>query len=202
MSSCEIAPPRRAGVALAAALAACSLLLSACTVAPLYGNQGPGGLAAPGSVAGELAYVSIVAPRTREELEVRNHLIFLLGGGAGEPAAPRYEVTLRVVSQRRSSATVQIATEDQPTAGTVTVTAIYSLRDLQSREIIGRGRRAIVASFDRPRQEFASIRAERDAQDRAARELASLLHMTIAQHLAGHRPVRGAVGTDDLDVVE
>ena len=39
------------------------------------------------------------------------------------------------------------------------------------------------AAYDVPLQEFAAIRAERDAENRAARELAELLRLVIAQDL-------------------
>jgi len=49
---------------------------------------------------------------------------------------------------------------------------------------VASGRRSISSSFDRPLQEFAAYRAQRDAEDRAARELADLLHLAVAQDLA------------------
>ena len=45
------------------------------------------------------------------------------------------------------------------------------------------GRRQIASSYDIPRQEFAAVRAERDAENRAARELAELLRLALAQDL-------------------
>ena len=44
----------------------------------------------------------------------------------------------------------------------------------------GRGTRQVTASFDRSRQYFARLRAERDAEDRAARELAEALRLAVA----------------------
>jgi LPS-assembly lipoprotein len=41
-----------------------------------------------------------------------------------------------------------------------------------------------MSSFDVPRQSFAEMRAEIDAQNRAARELAQLLQLAIAQDLS------------------
>ena len=49
---------------------------------------------------------------------------------------------------------------------------------------IAAGKRNVSASFDRPRQEFARLRAERDAENRAARELAELLRLAIAQDMS------------------
>jgi LPS-assembly lipoprotein len=40
-----------------------------------------------------------------------------------------------------------------------------------------------------PRQQYAALRAERDAQDRAAREIAEQLRLAVAQDLS--KPGRG-----------
>jgi len=73
---------------------------------------------------------------------------------------------------------------DQPTAGTVTLTSRYRLTDIRSGAVLGTGTRSFSASFDRPSQEFATYRAQIDAENRAARELAQLLSLAIAQDLA------------------
>jgi len=46
-----------------------------------------------------------------------------------------------------------------------------------------------MSSFDVPQQEYAAIRAQANAQSRAARELAEFLHLAIAQDLA-HRATK------------
>jgi LPS-assembly lipoprotein len=83
-----------------------------------------------------------------------------------------------------ASASIQVAAENRPTAGMVTMTSNYRLVDTTTGDVISSGTRRVSASFDKPRQEFAAYRAERDAQDRAARELAELIRHAIAQDLA------------------
>ena len=170
--------------ALAVALTVAAALgaVSGCTVQPLYGSGG-GSFSSPQSSV--LSTVSVEQVNTREAQQVRNHLIFLLGGGSGEPASPAYKVRLGVSSQTQSSASVQpaVAIEREPTAGRVVMTSAYELVDLATGQVIASGKRQASASFDKSRQEFAIVRAERDAQDRAARELAETLHLTIAQEL-------------------
>ena len=68
--------------------------------------------------------------------------------------------------------------------GTVTLTAFYTLTDAATGKKVSTGRRSISSSYDHPRQEFAADRAQRDAEDRAARELAELLRLALAQDLA------------------
>jgi LPS-assembly lipoprotein len=50
--------------------------------------------------------------------------------------------------------------------------------------VVSNGDRQFSASYDVPRQEFAAVRAQRDAENRAARELAELLRLAIAQDLS------------------
>ncbi|WP_027053075.1 LPS assembly lipoprotein LptE [Mesorhizobium erdmanii] len=159
-------------------------LVSACTVRPLYSNAP---LSTGASANAELASIAVKPVKTRYAQQVRNNLIFGFGRGAGEPASPLYSLDLTVTEAVESSALVQVQTDqDEPTAGSVTLTASYTLTDMKTGAVITVGKRAITSSFDRPRQEFASYRAQIDAENRAARELAEALQLSIAQDLARH----------------
>ncbi|TPK61051.1 hypothetical protein FJ546_18530 [Mesorhizobium sp. B2-4-19] len=159
-------------------------LVSACTVRPLYSNAP---LSTGSTANAELASIAIKPVRTRYAQQVRNNLIFGFGRGAGEPASPLYSLNLSVAEAVESSALVQVGTdEDEPTAGSVTLTANYTLTDAKTGAVITVGKRSITSSFDRPRQEFASYRAQIDAENRAARELAEALQLSIAQDLVRH----------------
>ncbi|MDG4883293.1 LPS assembly lipoprotein LptE [Mesorhizobium sp. WSM4884] len=174
---------RRAAIGgLVASLA----LVSACTVRPLY-SSAPLAVGSQAGAAAELASISIKPVGTRYGQQVRNNLIFAFGQGSGEPASPAYTLDLGVSELVESAAIVQVQTEeDEPTAGTVTLTANYVLRDSATGTVVAVGKRSIPSSFDRPRQEFAAYRAQIDAENRAARELADLLRLAIAQDLAKH----------------
>ncbi|TPM16423.1 LPS assembly lipoprotein LptE [Mesorhizobium sp. B2-3-6] len=164
-------------------------LVSACQVRPLY-SSAP--LSTGSSANAELASIAIKPVRTRYGQQVRNNLIFGFGRGAGEPASPAYSLDLGVTEAVESSALVQVGTDqDEPTAGSVTLTAGYTLTDAKTGAVIATGRRAITSSFDRPRQEFAAYRAQIDAENRAARELANALQLSIAQDLARHGKTAG-----------
>ena len=159
-------------------------LVSACTVRPLYSNAP---LSTGSSANAELASIAVKPVRTRYAQQVRNNLIFGFGRGAGEPASPLYSLDLTVTEAVDSAALVQVQTDqDEPTAGSVTLTASYTLTDAKTSAVITVGKRAITSSFDRPRQEFASYRAQIDAENRAARELAEALQLSIAQDLVRH----------------
>ncbi len=157
-------------------------LAAACTVKPLYSNPASG--TAQGAVTADLSSIAIKPVEQRYAQQVRNHLIFLFNRGAGQPAAAAYTLTLVVTALHQSAAVVQVGDDNEPTAGTVTLTANYSLTGSTSAEVIASGSRQIVSSYDVPRQEFAAYRARFNAEDRAARELAELLNLAIAQQLS------------------
>ncbi|MEW9805885.1 LPS assembly lipoprotein LptE [Mesorhizobium marinum] len=169
---------RRAAIFLVAALP----FASACTVQPLYSNPSSGSPQA--AVTADLSAIAIKPVKQRYAQQVRNHLIFLFGRGAGQPASPAYSLTLVVTAVHQSAAVVQVGDDNEPTAGTVTMTANYSLAAASSGEVVASGRRMISAQYDVPRQEFAAYRARLNAEDRAARELAELLNLTLAQELS------------------
>ncbi len=170
------------GAALVLSLA----LAAGCTVRPLYSDAAlqTGSLAGGETMKSALASVAVKAPTNRVELEVRNHLIFLLGGDGGTPATPKYMVEQSVSSVTTGAAIVQQTVDSEPTARQVTVRSVYTLKAIDTGNIIGKGDLSISSSFDVPRQEFAVLRAERDAQNRAAREVAELLRHSIAQDLS------------------
>jgi LPS-assembly lipoprotein len=169
-------------LAAAGALLALALLASACTVRPLYSNADATDGAVTGSTAG-LYSIAVTPPDTRVAQEVSNHLIFLFNGGAGQPAGARYTLYPGVFVVDLPSALVQVDTEDRPTAGTMRMISAYTLKENATGKTVAKGRREISAAYDRPRQEFAAVRAKRDAENRAARELAELVSLDIGQKL-------------------
>lgn len=164
-----------AGLILSAAL------IGGCTVRPMLATTTNDF----GTTEGvQLSSVTVAQVGTRQAQEVRNHLIFLLHGGAAQPATAKYRLDLAVTYQVQS--TVQIQSSDginEPTAGTVQMTGSYALVDTATSNVVARGTQEVTASFDRPLQEFAVLRAERDAENRAARELAEFIRLSLAQDL-------------------
>ena len=181
MSSCERGARTVGRRRLLIGLAVAVLALPACTVRPLYSSAPLATSGAP--VTEALSAVAVKPVTTREAQEVRNHLIFLLSGGKGEPAEPRYTLTLTVIGVEESAAAVQVVTENEPTAATVTMIGYYTLSDAAG-TTIAQGNRRVMSSYDVPRQEFAALRAKRDAENRSARELAELLQLVVAQELS------------------
>lgn len=149
------------------------LALSGCQVKPLYATNS--------GTQAALASIDFSEADDRVELEVRNHLVFLAGGGAGEPVNPEYDVDFNVTT-RYIGVLIDLKT-DLPRAGRVELRADFSLKRRATGEILRTGQRRTVALVDYPDQEFAKIRATRDAEDRAARELAELIRADIAAWL-------------------
>jgi LPS-assembly lipoprotein len=159
----------------------CGALATACTVQPLYA---PGAGLESGTRSG-LQSVSIAAANNRVAIEVRNHLIFLLNGGSGQPANPLYELSLKADPQLKSALIYQTPGRDgEPTSRTVTVAASYVLRKTEGDAVISTRRASASASFDVSQQEFANLRAKRDAENRAASEVAEMLRALIAADIA------------------
>jgi LPS-assembly lipoprotein len=172
--------PAFPAAALALAMLAGGVLASGCTVGPLYGNA-----YAPTSTAAELASIDIAPVATRQAQEVRNHLIFMFSGGKGSPANPAYRMDLVVTSHSTAAAVIQAGTTEQsPTASLLNMTGQYTIRDSATGEVVTRGQRQVASAYDVPLQEFAALRALRDAEDRAARELAEQLRLAVAQEIA------------------
>ncbi|QRM53628.1 LPS assembly lipoprotein LptE [Sinorhizobium sp. BG8] len=149
-------------------------VISGCQVRPLY-SDGSG-------MQEVLASIEISEADDRVEQKVRNSLIFLLGGGSGEPANPQYRMEMNV--SVRDIGVLLDPKDDSPRAGRIVVSADYNLAKADTGETVRSGRRSAVALVDFPVQEFAKLRATRDAQDRAARELAELIRADIAAALA------------------
>lgn len=201
------AAPRILRPLLAGGLALAALASAGCTVQPLYASRGFTAAtqdAARAPDASTLPSVEVAPVTNREGLEVRNQLLFLLNGGARQPDSPHYTVTLTVVAVDQSSATIQVASDEEPTAAQTLLTATYIITDnfvekgvspAVAAIPVARGVRQILSAYDVPRQEFAVTRAKRDAQNRAAREMAELLRLAIAQDLIKVKRGVAPVGT-------
>ncbi|MDX3977773.1 LPS assembly lipoprotein LptE [Shinella sp.] len=155
-----------AGLAIIGALAGCQ-------VRPLY-STGSG-------TESKLASVSISEATDRVEQKVRNDLIFLFAGGAGEPQNAIYHLEMNV-TVRNIGVLIDVA-DDIPRAGRIVVAADYNLVKTDSGETLASGKRSSVALVDFPVQEFAKLRAVRNAENRAARELAELIRADVAAAL-------------------
>lgn len=149
-------------------------MLAGCQVRPLYSEASGTGP--------KLAEIAFSPADDRVEQVVRNHLIFLTSGGEGETPAPQYQVELQVAAAYSDILDDEDAVGLQP--GRVNVSGNYTISRISDGQVLKVGNRRIVSLLDVSRQEFAELRGVRDAEDRAARELAELIRADLAIALA------------------
>ena len=150
------------------------LLLASCQVRPLYDTAG--------LTQSQLGKIAFSEATGRVEQLVRNQLIFMTSGGAGEAEQADYNVTLSASSSVTN--VLLIDSSDTARAGQVTVRATYQLVRNSDQQVLKSGTRSSTALVDFSIQEFSKIRAIRDAENRAAREAAELVRADLAVALS------------------
>ncbi len=151
------------------------LVLQACQVQPLYSSNR--------LTASNLQSITIEPVDDRVAQQLRNRLIFLYSGGKGEPASPEY--TLKLDFSGNASGILREQLANGITAQRYTATATYTLTDRRTGAIVGEGKRKVVTFYDQTTQEFANRRALRDAENRAAEQLAEIIRADTASDLSG-----------------
>ena len=160
-------------------LAAILLLgLAACTVRPLYApagfERGP---------MTDLPAIAVDAPLTREEQVFRNALLFGLTGG-GDDAAPRYALSYRLTLREQ-----EIAVERGtgiPNAYQLTGSLSFLVKEIATGASVFGANVTALGSYTRSSQNYANIRARRDAEDRLGESLAELTQARLAAYFATH----------------
>lgn len=171
MSLSKAFKPVRRSVLLGAVLAL-PVILAGCQVKPLYGSS------ASNSSIGAL---KISLADDRVEQVVRNQLVFL-NGGANNDKVAEHSLELNVSSKK--AGILDSGTDNNFTAGRMTVTGTFTLTRISDSVVIHKGKRVAIALYDLPDQEFARIRAIKDAEDKAARELAEFIYTDVSIALA------------------
>ncbi|MET0295376.1 MAG: LPS assembly lipoprotein LptE [Phenylobacterium sp.] len=154
-------------------LAPALLLLAGCGFTPLYGDTG---------VVGKLAGVEVHAPEGRPGYLIREHLDDALAAQNG--GQPVYRMDL-AVSETRYPRGIRI--DNVATRYEYVLVAEYTLRALPSNATLKNGRTRVTLTYDSADQPYASITAQQDAQDRAAREAAQRIQLELAAWFAEHR---------------
>ena len=158
-------------------LAVVCLTIQGCQIQPLY--------SANSQTAASLQSIGIKPVDDRTAQVLRNRLIFLYSGGRGEPANPEYMLTLKV--RGGGSGILREQLSSGITAQRYQATATFSLVDTRTGEEIGKGTRKVVTFYDQVTQEFANRRAQRDARNRAAEQLAEIIRADTASMISLYR---------------
>jgi len=168
---------------LAAALAAAGLL-AAC-FQPLYGDRSVTGSPALRTALQAVDVLQIEAANGTQEariaVEVRNSLLFELTGGAGS-ISPTHQLKINI-SLSKSALIVDVTT-GRTEAEVTGIDAIYQLTELATGKVVFRSTTFARVSSDVPgqQQRFARSRAQRDAEDRAAKVIAENIRSRLASH--------------------
>ena len=159
--------------------------LSACGFRPLYGDPqliASTGVSSKENLGKNLSSIAFMLLNTREGIVFRNNLIFGLTGGGNENPNPLYRLDYNII--KASSPFTVEAISGRQSASFVTLTVSYTLVELAGIKTVFRGQAIGRASFDKPAQRFAAIRAERDAEDRAAQDVADSIRNALASYFA------------------
>lgn len=158
-------------IMLVCAAAALGLGLSGCGFRPLYGTEStPAGVVA----YFEQIYVAdIKAGRTGQVL--RNQLLdALTPGGTPKTAAYRLEIVLKDNKEG-----LAIQENSDITRYNFTLTAEFTLIDAVNNQVMNKGVSRAIAGYNVVNEQFATQIAQRDAEERAARELGEDIRLRL-----------------------
>jgi LPS-assembly lipoprotein len=173
---------RRRGTAPAGAVKVAALLatlvLSACGFRPLYG-AGPD---QPQSyVVRELGAIQVGLGPDRVDQVVYGNLLDRLTP-YGVPQEPRYRLALQLNESKQGVALERDATVSR---FNLALEVGFTLQDAVTGESLFSGGVRAVAAYNVLRSEFANVIAERDARDRAARDIADEIKTRLSVYFRG-----------------
>jgi LPS-assembly lipoprotein len=153
-----------------------TLSLSAC-FQPLYGPQ------LLGAENSQLSNIEVADIPDRIGHFLHAELQFQLGGGK-IPTAPIYRLEVKT----RSSTQIAIVNRNSDRADSAS-NVVYADYALYAKDgsIFTQGSVTAVASYDRSAQQFANLRASRNAEERTAKLLAEQIKIRIAAALASKK---------------
>ncbi len=145
--------------------------LGACGFSPLYAENKQGE-----TVSDKLATVRVEPLRDRVGQQMHN-LLRDRFNPKGQPAAADYSLVMSVTETIRELAVRQ---DETATRANLTLDANFGLRRTNDGEEVLNGRSTSTTSYDILREPFASTISERDARDRALREVADDVQARVA----------------------
>jgi LPS-assembly lipoprotein len=133
------------------------------------------------SARSQLPAIAVDEPVTRQEQVFRNKLLFGLRGG-GEAASSLYRLNYRITFDIQQLAIQEVT--GTPSSYQLNGRIAYILEDAATGEPLLVDEALAIASYNRSSQNFANLRAERDAEDRVATNLASKVETRLATYFA------------------
>ncbi|WP_293811867.1 LPS assembly lipoprotein LptE [uncultured Bosea sp.] len=175
MSSSEAALPRRS---LLAAVLAVAALAGGC-FQPLYSDYTTSTMG--GSVKTALRGIEIPEIKGLIGHYFRNELVYELDG-SGDPDAPRTSKLQASVAESVEVVTVDYA-NGRADSAVLVATITWTLTQNGTGKVLASGTNSVRVPYERSSQRFATVRAARDAQVRAAKNLAAIVKGQIAADL-------------------
>jgi len=182
-------PERRARFRQPARLAgalALTILLAGC-FEPLYGERslagGPGLKARMGAVDVMTIDVPNGTPQARIANELRNELIFGLTGGSGG-TTPTHQLRINMTTTNQQVIVdITTARADVQQFG---INANYSLIEKATGKSVVTGQTFARVSYDNPgqAQRFSNARGQRDAENRAAKQISDAIRTRLASYFS------------------
>ncbi len=175
MSSSEAARPRRV---LLAAVLSIAALAGGC-FQPLYSDYTTSTM----GVSVKTALRGIEIPEIKGLIGhyFRNELVFEFDG-SGEPDAQKTAKLEAAVTESVEVVTVDYA-NGRADSAVLVATVTWKLTRNGTAEILASGTNSVRVPYERSSQRFATVRAARDAQVRAAKNLATIVRGQIAADL-------------------
>jgi len=160
------------------ALAVCAAAaLSACGFHPMYAES-----TTPGGLMKYYNQVLVEPIQGRQGVHLRNQLMDAFTP-QGTPTAVSYRLSIRLEEQKEGLAIQQ---DTRITRYNYNLTAKYELKDATSGQVLDRGISRSIAPYNVVDSQFATLSAERDAQERAAREIGEDIRMRMGTYFEEH----------------
>ena len=150
---------------------AAALSLSACGFKPLYAVG-----TTPEGVSTYMTQVFVEPIPGRQGVHLRNQLMDALTP-EGTPASAGYRLAIKLEDVKEGLAILE---NTQITRYNYTLLARYELRDSVSGEVLDHGTARAIAAYNVAESQFATQSAERDAQERAMREVGEDIRLRLA----------------------
>ena len=163
---------------------AISASIGGCGFRPLYGKRGE-----TSAARNELAQTKVRVVSARDTKDDRlgqilhNNLLDRINP-AGRPRDPHYALAVKISVNREASG-IQIT--EEATRARLTVNATFDVTLLATKETLLDGRERSVNSYNVVDSQFATLSAERDAAERAVREIADSIKARLALYFDGRQ---------------
>ncbi len=147
-----------------------ALALSACGFRPLYATG-----TTPDGMETYFSQVFVEPIPGRQGVHLRNQMMDALTP-EGTPGSAAYKLSIKLEDVKEGLA---IQSNTQITRYNYRLTAHYELRDTVSGEVLDKGLARAIAAYNVADSQFATQSAERDAQERAAREVGEDIRLRL-----------------------